>query len=230
MELEQYKKVQGIAKKVLASLKDLISEQDNEKTIAEKAKGLLCDFGAPDTWYHDVPAFVLLGSRSCLSISGCEYVPSLEKVGTTNLITVDLSPSIGDVWGDYARSLVVENGEITYEPSNKVFAEGLAVQLLLHRRMSEFVTPDTRFSELFKFGNDLIKECGYQNLDFHSNLGHSIEKCTGNRRFIDIQCHALLSEASFFTFEPHVRKKGGRWGFKHENIYYFDNEGNILEL
>ncbi|MBW8035718.1 MAG: aminopeptidase P family protein [Planctomycetes bacterium] len=230
MELEQYKKVQGIAKKVLASVKDLISEQDTEKTIAEKAEGLLSDFGAPDTWYHDVPAFVLLGTRSCLSISGRQYVPSLEKVGSTNLITVDLSPCIGDVWGDCARSFVVENGEITYEPSNEAFSEGLAVQSLLHQRMTEFVTPDTRFSQLFKFGNDFIKECGYQNLDFHSNLGHSIEKCIENRSFIDIQCHALLSQVSFFTFEPHIRKKEGSWGFKHENIYYFDNEGNVVEL
>jgi len=33
-----------------------------------------------------------------------------------------------------------------------------------------------------------------------------------------VQCR--LSDASYFTFEPHIRRKAGVWGFKHENIYF----------
>jgi hypothetical protein len=40
----------------------------------------------------------------------------------------------------------------------------------------------------------------------------------------------MLGEAKFFTFEPHIRKKAGEWGYKNENIYYFNDEGHAVEL
>ena len=70
------------------------------------------------TWYYDCPALVLLGSRSCVSISGRHYVPSDERVGEFNLVTVDLSPLLDGVPGDFARSLCVENGEVTDTPAS----------------------------------------------------------------------------------------------------------------
>jgi hypothetical protein len=80
-----------------------ITANSSERTIADTAKSLLKDSGLVDTWYYDCPAFVLLGSRSCLSMSGRDYVPADEPVGTENLVTIDLSPRVGGVWGDYAR-------------------------------------------------------------------------------------------------------------------------------
>ncbi len=230
MNLKQYQRIQQIAKKTLIRLEDVISAEATENTIAEDAKDLLRKFGIPDIWYYNVPAFVLLGSRSCISISGREYVPSNEKVGDTNLITVDLSPRIGDVWGDCARSFVVENGIFTNSPQNIEFSDGLTVQRLLHKKMRRYVTPQISFSELFEYGNNLIEQHGYENLDFLSNLGHSIETKSENRRFIDSQCHELLGDVPFFTFEPHIKKIGGVWGFKHENIYYFNDQEKIDEL
>jgi len=228
--LKKYIEVQEIAKKVLASLKKHISAEATEQSIVKNAKKLLAEFGAPDTWYHNVPAFVLLGSRSCLSISGRDYEPSDEKAGQTNLLTVDLSPKIGNVWGDCARSYVIENGVCTDTPTSKEFIEGLETERILHQKMKEFVTPQSTFSELFEFGNKLIKKHGYENLDFLANLGHSIEISSEKRRFIEKQCHVKLGDVAFFTFEPHIRKNGGRWGFKHENIYYFDEHGKVIEL
>jgi hypothetical protein len=37
----------------------------------------------------------------------------------------------------------------------------------------------------------------------------------------------LLKEVPFFTFEPHVREVDGIWGFKHENIFYFNQDGCV---
>jgi hypothetical protein len=31
-------------------------------------------------------------------------------------------------------------------------------------------------------------------------------------------------EAGLFTLEPHIRLISGSYGFKHENIYYFEDE------
>ena len=71
---------------------------------------------------------------------------------------------------------------------------------------------------------------GFENLDFLGNLGHSIEAKTQERRFIDKNCNEKLGNVQLFTFEPHIRKSGGSWGYKHENVYYFDQSGQVQEL
>ena len=38
-----------------------------------------------------------------------------------------------------------------------------------------------------------------------------------------------LTENMLFTFEPHIRMIGKKYGFKFENIYYFEN-GSVREL
>ena len=230
MNLDVYKKVQNAAKKVHGMLGEYIDSESTEQSIADKAIELLVEHGITDTWYHNVPAFVLVGSRSCVSISGRDYQPSDETVGEKNLVTVDLSPMLGDVWGDCARSYFVERGKCVTNPQSESFHEGGFVEIELHRLMQEFVTPETLFSELYEFGNHQIEMLGYENLDFLGNLGHSIETDPSTRRFIDESCTDTLGSVGLFTFEPHVRKLGGNWGFKHENIYYFGSGGKAVEL
>lgn len=227
---EKHKNVQAIAKEVHARLADFITHESSESSIAKKATDLLAELGVTETWYHDAPAFVLLGSRSCLSISGRDYTPADELVGDLNLVTVDLSPRMGHVWGDCARSFAVEDGRVTLNPKLPDFVSGLAIEKTLHAEMIEFVTPDTKFSELFEFSNNRIKHYGYENLDFLNNVGHSIETQTSDRRFVDSRCHELLGDVDFFTFEPHIRKSGSKWGFKHEEIYYFNQDGRAVAL
>jgi len=230
MEIDNYSKVQSIAKQVLDDLKFEINAKSTEASIATKAAELLAEYGVKDTWYHNVPAFVLLGERSCLSISGRDYTPAQAEVGSTNLVTIDLSPKVDGIWGDCARSFIIEEGKVVKHPSDHEFQEGLKVEAQLHEAMKSFVTPNTKFSELFEFGNNLIFSLGYENLDFLNNLGHSIELNPDNRRFIDSNCHDQLGSVGLFTYEPHICKNGGIWGFKHENIYYFDEGSRINEL
>lgn len=158
MDIERYKTVQGAVKAVHIRLCNFIDSQSTEKTTVEVAIELLKQQGITDTWYHNVPAFVLFGSRSCESISGRDYEPSDEQVGEKNLITVDLSPMLGEVWGDCARSFFVENGKCTINPECAEFQEGVSIELELHDLMVNFVTPDTLFSELYEFGNREIKK------------------------------------------------------------------------
>jgi len=230
VNIKLYIDVQNAAKAVHTGLSSFIDSQSTEKTIVETAIELLRQQGITDTWYHGVPAFVLLGNRSCESISGRDYEPSNEHVGEKNLVTVDLSPMLGNVWGDCARSFFVENGKCTNEPNCLEFQEGASIEFELHEVMTNFVTPSTLFSELYEFGNREIKKRGFENLDFLRNLGHSIETDASKRRFIDKDCFETLGSANFFTFEPHICRQGGRWGFKHENIYYFNDEGRAVEL
>jgi len=225
-----HKKAQDAAKEVLRRLSSFISSQESERTIADFAVGMLKDYGIHKTWYYETPALVLLGSRSCTSISGKDYKPPDELVGNENLVTVDLSPMVDGCWGDCARSYAVEYGEVTEQPSNQEIANGLRFVRELHTLMKEFVKPSTTFAQLYEFGNMHIERNRYENLDFLKNLGHSIEQNLKDRRFIDRTCDEPLDSATFFTFEPHIRKVQGKWGFKHENIYYFSEAKQLREL
>lgn len=175
------------------------------------------------------PAFVLLGTRSCLSVSGRDYVPSDEAVGLINLVTADLSPAKNGFWGDCARSFFVEHGVVT-EPASHEFAVGRNFLVDLHRHMQRYVHPDLTFHELFEWANSHIQNAGFQNLDFLGNVGHSIATRREDRQYIEQSNTKKLGEVPFFTFEPHVRVSGGKWGFKHENIFYFDDHGQLQEL
>lgn len=61
------------------------------------------------------------------------------------------------------------------------------------------------------------------------NLGHSIVKKKEDRIYIEKGNKTCLGEVSFFTFEPHISIAGSKYGYKRENIYYFEN-GKVIEL
>jgi Xaa-Pro aminopeptidase len=228
--LRDRKAVQAIAKAVLDELGPTIRLDDSERSIAERAQELMAERGVAETWYYACPAFVLLGSRSCLSLSGRDYKPSSEPVGSLNLVTVDLSPLKEGVWGDCARSFVIEDGRYVECPANAAFRRGVEVERSLHEAMCSYVTPATTFEDLFFFANSEIQRHGFENLDFLGNLGHSIESGREARCYIERGNKVALGDVDLFTFEPHIRERGGSWGFKHENIYYFNRERRAVEL
>ena len=229
-EVAEHRAVQTAARAVLAQLAAEITADDTEQSIAAKAYRGLFERGYPDTWYYDCPAYVLLGSRSCVSMSGREYRAAAERVGATNLITVDLSPMRAGRWGDCARSFFVEQGRVCGEPSIREFALGKAFIESLHRELPRFVQPETTFHELFEWANARIAAARFVNLDFARNVGHSLAQRREDRGYIKSGNHAKLASVSFFTFEPHVRAADGTWGFKHENVFFFGAAGSLEEL
>jgi len=226
----EHRAVQTLAKEVLEELASTIGAEDTEFSIASRATEALAQRGLTETWYHNCPAFVLLGSRSCLSISGREYRPALEEVGQVNLVTVDLSPKRNEIWGDCARSFFIEGGRHTSRPTLPEFREGARFLKFLHDEMTQFVDTHTTFHQLFEWANREILAAGFENLDFAGNVGHSIETSPEKRRYIETANKMRLSEVPLFTFEPHVRRVSGRWGLKHENIYYFGSAQTIEQL
>lgn len=228
--IAEHREVQNAARSVLASLASWISASDSEQTIAETAYRELCALGFPETWYYQCPAFVLSGSRSCLSISGRDYVPSSEAIGQLNLVTVDLSPMRNGRWGDCARSFYIEEGQVVWEPASTELASGKLFLQTLHTEMQAIAYPEMTFRDLYDWTNECIKASGFENLDFLGNVGHSIATLRQDRQYIEAQNIRQLNEVPFFTFEPHVREVDGKWGFKHENIFYFNDEGCVEKL
>jgi len=227
---ETHRTVQAAAKRVLAELATSIGPHDTERTIARRATELLANEGITDTWYYDCPAFVLLGSRSCLSISGKWYQPADEPVGDYNLVTVDVSPLRGGVWGDCARSFYVENGCCVASPQSIEFQEGAALEQSLHDQLLRSISRETTCGAAYESALAAVEVAGYECLDFIQNIGHSIETSPADRVYLEPGNPRRLGDVGLFTFEPRIRKFGERWGFKHENIYYFDDDGRLSEL
>ncbi len=230
-EIKRFTAAQDIARKAMRDLHDFIQPGISEKAIAEKGTALLLAHGSTSWWYHGIGAFVLLGKRSTLSISGKVYSPDAENlVAENDVITIDLAPTLNGFWGDYARTIFVENGKVVPEDqlTNPEFQQGLAAELHLHKRLTEVAKPEMTFEDLFFLLNEEITQIGYENLDFHGNLGHSVEVLESDRIYIEKGITTTFASCGKpFTFEPHIRCKGGDIGFKRENIYYFNADGAL---
>jgi Xaa-Pro aminopeptidase len=222
IELSSHQHVQDIALRVLRDVVPFIREGSTEREVAGACTELLKQYGAEDCWYYGVPALVLVGERTVLSMSGRDYQPTDLAIRTTDLVTIDLSPMVNGCWGDCARSYIMEAGTVIPSWKSPLFSHGIAAQKKLHATMMEIATPESSMHELYSLMNQAIEKMGYKNLDYRSNLGHSIEARLDDRRFIAANNFSKLGECELFTFEPHICLTGDRWGFKLENIYYYE--------
>jgi Xaa-Pro aminopeptidase len=188
--------------------------------------------GADSFWYWDIGAFVFLGDETTVSVSGREYVTSDRLIAADDIITIDLSPQNDNIWGDYARTIILEDGKVVDDISNirnDEWRSGLLMEEELHAELLSFATPQTTFEELYFHINQLITDRGFINLDFLGNLGHSIVKDKNERIYTEKGNNALLSSVDYFTFEPHISVPNSKYGYKKENIYYFESN-RLIEL
>ena len=228
----KYKEVQRIAKETISYIKTVIKPKMNLLDVKKLCEEKMLSLGATSFWYWDIGAFVFLGDETNLSLSGKEYVASDRLIGFNDIITIDLSPQNNNIWGDYARTIVIENGEVVdciNEIQNSEWRNGLLMEERLHQELIDFVTPQTTFEELYMYINNLINNEGFINLDFMGNLGHSIVKNKNERVYIENGNYMLLSSVNYFTFEPHISIPNSSYGYKKENIYYFSKE-KLIEL
>jgi len=228
-EIEKYATIQNIAKATMEHLKSFIREGVSEKDIVNEAENYLKNQKVNSFWYYGIGAFVFVGDRTTISISGREYVPSEVKVRKDDVVTVDLSPEIGNYWGDFARTFVVCDGEveginsIEIKKDNLEIYDGIVTEEKLHNELKNIISEKNTFEEVFTEMNLLIDTLGYENLDFAGNLGHTIEKNKDDRLYIEAGNKTKLKDINLFTFEPHIRKKKGKYGLKKEDIYYFQD-------
>ncbi|MDE5898697.1 MAG: M24 family metallopeptidase, partial [Treponemataceae bacterium] len=141
------------------------------------------------------------------------------------------SPQCGGVWGDFARTIVIESGRAAdcEEIASAEWKRGIAAEKMLHAEMCRFVSPRTTFAELHWHMNEAVVRSGFVNLDFKGNLGHSIARRKEERIYIEEGNGARLGDVPFFTFEPHIGAAGSPFGSKREDIYYFDG-GELRRL
>jgi methionine aminopeptidase len=232
---EKYVQVQNVAKKTMEEMKHFIKSGVTEQEIVQEAEHYMRKSGVDKFWYHNIGAFVFVGERTKLSISGREYVPSDNEVLNNDIVTVDLSPELDGCWGDYARTFIIHNGSVVGVDSVNVkcidyideeWYLGLNTEEILHKEFESYIKPEMTLDEVCEYINIKIRELGFFNLDFLNNLGHTIETKKENRLYFESGNKTRLKEVELFTFEPHIMKINGRYGFKREDIYYF--KGNQL--
>jgi len=227
---------QDVAKKAMVAVAERIASGMTEAQIAGLAEEQMRALGAEGWWYHNVGALVLVGeARSKLSVSGRDYQPAEGVIlGETDLVSLDFSPIVNGCWGDYARTIYIEEGRVRLEPEAPVtaeFAEGYGMELKLHQELMDWVRKETTYHQVWEHMNQMLREAGYENMDFHGNLGHSIEATPEERIYLEEGNHETLGgHGTPFTFEPHIARIGGNWGYKREQIYYFGEDGKIRPL
>ena len=232
IEKQSYSRIQLAAKQTIEYIKNTIEPGMNLLEIRKLCEEKLLELGADSFWYWDVGAFVFAGDETTVSVSGKQYVTSDRVIGNNDIITIDLSPQAGNIWGDYARTIIVENGKVVEEIGlieNPEWKSGLQMEEKLHIELLRFATKETTCEELYYHMNKYIVENGFLNLDFMGNLGHSIVKTKGDRVYIEKGNVTKLGDVKYFTFEPHISFPDSKYGYKKENIYYFDENG-LMEL
>lgn len=228
----EYREVQNIAKQTMHYIRQQIKPNMNLQQIRRLCENKMLELGADSFWYWDIGAFCFAGEETTVSVSGKKYITSDRAIKESDIITIDLSPQNNNIWGDYARTIIIENGQVVDSISDiqtEEWKKGLQMEDLLHAELKKYATPQTSFEALYAHINELIRQNGFVNLDFMGNLGHSIVKKKEDRIYIEKGNTAKLSDAAFFTFEPHICIKNSAYGFKKENIYYFKGS-ELLEL
>ena len=227
-----YSEVQKIAKQALSYARQIIEPGMPLPELRKLCENEMMRLGADSFWYWNIGALCFSGDETAVSVSGKKYRTSDRVIAADDIITIDLSPQRKKIWGDYARTVVLEKGRVVEkieDISNDEWRAGLLMEERLHQELEHFATPATTFEELYDYMNCYIVQNGFINLDFKGNLGHSIAKSKMGRIYIESGNHTRLSQVSLFTFEPHISMHGSKYGYKKEDIYYFQ-DGTLNRL
>lgn len=108
-----YKEVQQIARETIEYAKTFIKPGMNLLEVRKLCEQKMLELGADSFWYWDIGAFVFAGDETTVSVSGKQYVTTDRTINGNDIVTIDLSPQNGNIWGDFARTIILENGVVT---------------------------------------------------------------------------------------------------------------------
>ena len=115
---EPYKKMQDLNRKAMNYITGIIQPGMNLSFIKKTCEEYLLENGADSFWYWNIGAFIFADTETIISISGNDYEVTDKDVQNDDIITIDLSPQSKNVWGDFARTIIIENGKVAREISD----------------------------------------------------------------------------------------------------------------
>lgn len=110
-----YSAMQDLNRAAMKYIAGMMKVGMNLRDIKTLCENYLLENGADSFWYWDIGAFVFSGDETVISISGRDYMVADRTIQENDIITIDLSPQKNNIWGDYARTLVFENGVLCNE-------------------------------------------------------------------------------------------------------------------
>ncbi len=82
------------------------------------------------------------------------------------------------------------------------------------------------YADVQKIAKDTIE---YIKGEIHPGISLKEVRRKDDRIYIEKGKNKKLGDVSYFTFEPHISTEGSKYGYKRENIYYFEY-GVVREL
>ena len=107
-ERNEYIRVQSIAKETIKYIRKVVKPGMNLIELRNACEEKLLELGADSFWYYDIGALVYAGDETSKSVSGVEYTTSDYYIKNDDIVTIDLSPKLRNIWGDYARTIIIE--------------------------------------------------------------------------------------------------------------------------
>lgn len=147
-----YKEVQLIGKQTIEFIKGVIRPGMELEEVRRQCEEKMLELGADSFWYWNIGAFIFSGDETAISISGKDYKTADKLIQKNDIVTIDLSPQWKNIWGDYARTIIIEDGKVVNEIDsirNKEWQEGLLMEQKLHRELSDYINENTTFEDLF---------------------------------------------------------------------------------
>lgn len=148
VSINEHRKMQNIAREAMSMTRERLRPGMPLGEVRKHCEEDLLDLGANGFWYWNIGAFIFAGYDTISSISGIDYQTPDYSLRNDDLVTIDLSPQRNGVWGDFARTLVIENGtpiEDARDTSNPEWLEGVQVEYRLHEDFSEVAVPSMTF-------------------------------------------------------------------------------------
>ena len=137
-----HKAVQAMGKVTMEYIKTVLKPGMGLKEVRRLCEKKMLELGADSFWYWNVGAFVFSGKETTLSVSGREYETSDRVLQEEDIITIDLSPQREEIWGDYARTIILEKGKVVENLDcirNEEWKAGLQMEQKLHRELYDFM-------------------------------------------------------------------------------------------
>ena len=103
--------VQFIAKQTMDYIKNVITPGMKLTQVRKMCEEKMLELGADSFWYWDIGAFIFSGDETTKPVSEKDY-EGAEKYKEENVIvTIDLGPQRNHIWGDYARTIIIEEAK-----------------------------------------------------------------------------------------------------------------------
>ena len=106
----RHKEVQLITKQTMDFISKTISPGMKLTQVRKLCEDKMLELGADSFWYWDIGAFIFSGDETTKSMSGKEYKTSDRYIEENDIVTIDLSPQCNHIWGDFARTIIIEEG------------------------------------------------------------------------------------------------------------------------